>query len=162
MAEKTLIIYYSQARGNTKRIAEKIQKAKGFDIVRIETEVPYTGSYEEIVDQGQREVESGYKPKIKSLGVNISEYDRIIIGTPTWWYTMAPAVLSFLSENEWSGKTVIPFMTHGGWQGHLMKDIKKVCKNANVENEFSVQFDSTGGDVLITNEADIDKWIETL
>ena len=162
MKENTLIIYYSQARGNTKRIAEKIQKAKGYDIAEIETEKPYTGSYEEIVDQGQEEVNAHYMPEIKSLNVDLCKYSRIIIGSPTWWYTMAPAVLTFLSNNDFSDKTIVPFSTHGGWPGHLIDDVKALCKGAEFEYEKEIQFDSTGGDQLITLEAEIDEWIKQL
>lgn len=95
MREKLLIVYYSVSNGNTKRIAEQMQKATGADIAQIETVKPYTGSYDAIVEQGQREVEQGYQPSIKPLSVNINDYDVIAVGTPTWWYTMAPAVLSF-------------------------------------------------------------------
>ncbi len=162
MKEKTLIIYYSQARGNTKRIAEKIHRVTGFDMVRLDTVQPYTGSYQEIVDQGKQEVNKGFLPQIKSLGVDISAYNRLIVGTPTWWYTMAPAVRTFLASNDFTGKTIVPFMTHGGWPGHVMKDIKDICKRAVIEKEFSIQFDSTGGDTLVTDENEIDVWIKSL
>ena len=66
-----------------------------------------------MVSQGQREVDEGFQPEIKPLSVNVADYDVVAIGTPTWWYTMAPAVLTFLNANDWSQKTVIPFMTHG-------------------------------------------------
>ena len=46
---KKLIVYYSQARGNTRRIAKMIQQATGADLEEIETVTPYTGSYDEIV-----------------------------------------------------------------------------------------------------------------
>lgn len=58
---------------------------------------------------------------------------------------MAPAVLSFLSEHNWKGKTIIPFQTHGGWPGHVMKDIQAACAGAEFIHEQAVQFDSTGG-----------------
>ena len=49
----SLIVYYSQARGNTKRIADRIAAKKGYDTLQIDTAAPYIGSYEEIVEQGQ-------------------------------------------------------------------------------------------------------------
>ena len=155
---KTLILYYSQARGNTRRIAEMIQKSTGADIAEIETVKPYTGSYEDIVNQGQEEVNAGFMPEIKDLPVRPDDYDRIILGTPTWWYTMAPAVRTFLSGNDLSEKTVMLFQTHGGWQGHVFKDMKSMIKG-NVTREFAVQFDSTGGDQLITPISEIEEWI---
>ena len=162
MVKNAIIIYYSQACGNTKRIAELIQKATGCDMAQIDTVVPYTGSYQEIVDQGQREVTRGYMPELKPLSVNLADYDTVILGTPTWWYTMAPAVLTFLTNNNWQGKTVIPFQTHGGWPGHTMQDIKKACKDAAFTHEKAIQFDSTGGNRLVTSEAELESWIALL
>lgn len=115
-----------------------------------------------MVDQGQREVNAGYKPEIKPLTVNIQDYDVIAVGTPTWWYTMAPAVLTFLSAQDFTGKTVIPFMTNGGWPGHVIKDMKANCKGAEFAHEMEIQFDSTGGAHLETPEKKIDAWIEAV
>ncbi len=158
---KTLIVYYSQARGNTKRIAEMIHSKVDSDIAEIETVKPYEGSYEEIVEQGQCEVESGTTPAIRPLSVKIDDYARIILGTPTWWYTMAPAVRTFIDIYDLSEKDIVLFQTHGGWAGHTLKDIRLIVKG-NVINEYSVQFDSTGGDELITEISDIEKWITGL
>jgi flavodoxin len=159
---KTLLVYYSQAVGNTKTISEKIQAALGCDTVRLDTVAPYTGSYDEIVEQGQWEVNQSYQPEIKPLGVDIADYDRVIVGTPTWWYTMAPAVLTFLNSQDWSGKTVVPFQTHGGWPGNTLKDMKKKCKGAKFANEKAIQFDSTGGSEMITTKKELDDWIQSL
>lgn len=158
MKKKMLIVYYSVSNGNTKRIAEALQNATGADIVRIDTAKPYTGSYDEIVEQGQREVNKGYQPKIKPLGINLADYDVVAVGTPTWWYTMAPAVLTFLKSCDWNGKTVISFQTHGGWPGHTIKDMKNACKGAVFACEQAIQFDSTGGAELVTAEAEIEAW----
>lgn len=160
MSKKILIVYYSISNGNTRRIAEQLQKATGADLAEIETVVPYTGTYDEIVDQGQKEVNRGYKPELKPLSFDPEEYDIIAVGTPTWWYTMAPAVLSFLSGHDWKGKIIIPFQTHGGWPGHVVEDIKTACKGANFANEMAVQFDSTGGDEMITSEKEVENWIQ--
>ena len=160
MIDKMLIVYYSVSNGNTRSIAEQLQKATGADIAEIKTVVPYTGSYDEIVDQGQKEVNRGYKPAITPLSVSPEEYGIIAVGTPTWWYTMAPAVLTFLREHNWQGKTVITFQTHGGWPGHVLDDIKAACKGAHFANDMSVQFDSTGGDEMVTLKEDISAWLD--
>lgn len=160
--KKMLVVYYSWSNGNTKQIAEQLAKATGAELAEIDTVQPYTGSYDEVVDQGQREVNAGYKPEIKPLTVNIQDYDVIAVGTPTWWYTMAPAVLTFLSAQDFTGKTVIPFMTNGGWPGHVIKDMKANCKGAEFAHEMEIQFDSTGGAHLETPEKKIDAWIEAL
>ena len=160
--KKILVVYYSWSNGNTKRIAERLAHETGADIARIETTTPYKGSHEEVVDQGQREVEAGFMPQINPLPVDISDYEVIAIGTPTWWYTMAPAVLTFLTEHDFSGKTVIPFMTNGGWPGHVIKDMKAKCKGADFMHEMQIQFDSMGKDHLETPERVIDKWLEQI
>lgn len=156
---KMLIVYYSWSNGNTKRIAELLQEKTGADIVRIDTVTPYKGTYHDVVNQGQDEVNRGYKPPIKELDVDIDDYEVIAIGTPTWWYTMAPAVKTFLDGRNFKGKTVIPFMTNGGWAGHVIKDIASACKGADICHEMEIKFDSEGGAVLETPQKVIDKWI---
>ena len=160
--KRVLIVYYSWSNGNTERIAKMLQKEIGGDIVRIDTITPYEGSYDDVVNQGQEEVQRGYEPEIKSLGVNISDYDVIAVGTPTWWYTMAPAVLTFLHTESFVDKTVIPFMTNAGWPGNVIKDMKTACKGADIKYEMEIQFDSTGGSRLETPMEDITKWIQNV
>lgn len=136
--KKMLVVYYSWSNGNTKKIAEQLANKTGADIARIETAEPYRGSHEEVVKQGKREVEAGFTPQINPLSVNLADYDVLAIGTPTWWYTMAPAVLTFLTVNDFTGKTVIPFMTNGGWPGHVIKDMKDKCKGAAFAHEMQI------------------------
>ena len=160
--KRVLTVYYSWSNGNTERIAKMLQKEIGGDIVRIDTITPYEGSYDDVVNQGQEEVQRGYEPEIKPLGVNISDYDVIAVGTPTWWYTMAPAVLTFLHTESCADKTVIPFMTNAGWPGNVIKDMKTACKGADIKCEMQIQFDSTGGSRLETPMEDITKWIQNV
>ena len=160
--KKVLTIYYSWSNGNTERIAKMLHDKIGGDIVRIDTVVPYKGSYEDVVNQGQDEVNHGYEPEIKPLGVNISDYDVVAVGTPTWWYTMAPAVRTFLHSNNFAGKTVIPFMTNGGWPGHVIKDMKAFCNGADIACEMQVRFDSEGGSTLVTPTEKITQWINQI
>ena len=160
--KRVLTVYYSWSNGNTERIAKMLQKEIGGDIVRIDTITPYEGSYDDVVNQGQEEVQRGYEPEIKPLGVNISDYDVIAVGTPTWWYTMAPAVLTFLHTESFADKTVIPFMTNAGWPGNVIKDMKTACKGADIKCEMQIQFDSTGGSRLETPMEDITKWIQNV
>ena len=57
-------------------------------MVEIKTVKPYTGSYDEIVDRGQWEVNNQYEPELCDINIDFSQYSTIILGTPTWWYTM--------------------------------------------------------------------------
>ena len=159
---KTLILYYSQAVGNTERIANMLQEKLNSDMEKIDTIVPYTGTYQEISAQGHREVNEGYKPEIKPINSDIDMYDRIVIATPTWWYTMAPAILTLLSNINLEGKDVILVQTHAGWQGHCLEDMEKLCKGAKIVSKKDIQFDSNGGDEMITSTQNINSWIESL
>lgn len=153
-----IVIYYSYG-GNTRKIAEKIKKTLGIDAVEIETAEPYTGSYNDVVDQGQREVNSGFMPEIRPLKAELSQYDTIILGTPVWWYTFAPAMKTFLNNADLTGKKVYPFATNGGWIGHTFKDFEKICSGAKLYPGINIRFNE---DRLLTSEADIYRWIQNI
>ena len=150
--KKLLIVYYTWSNGNTARIARKLQSVAGDELLQIDTAVPYAGSYDDVVNRGQDEVRRGYEPMLKPIDVNMASYDVIAVGTPTWWYTMVPAVLTFLHGHDFTGKTVVPFMTNGGWPGHVIKDMKNACRGADFACDMQVRFDSSGGDRLETSE----------
>ena len=75
---------------------------------------------------------------------------------------MAPTVKTFLHQQDFTGKTVVPFMTNGGWPGHVIKDMKVACKGANVVCDMQIQFDSTGGSNLETSQEQINEWIQSV
>ena len=77
-------------------------------------------------------------------------------GTPVWWYTFAPAMHTFLKSQDWSGKTVYPFATNGGWIGHTFKDFSEACTGAGVKEGMNIKFDEA---TLRTSMKDIEKWI---
>lgn len=160
--KKLLTVYYSWSSGNTERIAKRLQSVAGGDLLKIDTAVPYSGSYDDVVEQGQRGADQGYEPELKPVSANIADYDVIAVGTPTWWYTMAPAVKTFLHRNDFAGKTVVPFMTNGGWPGHVIKDMKNACQGATIACEMRVKFDSDGGDRLETPETKIEAWAQSV
>lgn len=165
MDKKILAVCYSFSNGNTRMIAKQLQKALGADYAEIDTVVPYPpygGFGSKVVSQGKEEVDSGFCPEIKPLTFDIADYSVIAVGTPTWWYTMAPAMQTFLKSQEWKGKQVIPFMTHGGWPGHVINDIKKCCKGADFLPDMEIQFDSEGGAKMLTSQSQITAWIERL
>ena len=157
--KKMLIAYFSWSNGNTEGIARMLKAQTGSDLVRIETAVPYSGSYDEVVEQGKAEVERGFQPQIKPVPVDVQACDMIAVGTHTWWYTMAPAVLSFLRQQDWRGKTVVPFQTHAGWPGHVIQDIRAACEGAAFGPAMEVKFDSDGGSRMETPVQEIGDWI---
>lgn len=158
MAKKMLILYYSWSNGNTETIAERLREASGADMERIDTAQPYEGTYEEVSAEGKRQTEIGETPALRPLSRRPEDYDVIAVGTPTWWYTMAPAVRTLLTEHDWSGKVLIPFQTHAGWPGHVLADMEKAAPGAQTACPMQVQFDAEGGARQVTAEADVDAW----
>lgn len=158
--KKTLVVYFSHS-GNTQKIAEHVAQATKADLARIETVTPYLGEMKDVSAQGKKEVDAGFKPEIKPLNVNIASYERVIIGTPTWWYTMAPAVLTFFTNTDLSNKEVVLYMTNAGWPGTVIKDMTAAAKGAKIIATKEILFDSDGGNQMMTSREEIDNWINS-
>ncbi len=120
---KILIVYYSWS-GNTQKAAEEIQRQTGGELFQITTTQVYPQDRRELTAQVKQEIAEHYKPVLKDKVDNIAQYDTIFIGSPNWWGTIAPAVHSFLTAYDLSGKNVIPFISHGG--GGKQKTIAQI------------------------------------
>jgi flavodoxin len=135
---KALIVYYSRS-GNTRETANQMHQAVGGDIVEIQTVNPYPADYRETTIKAKQELESGYKPPLKTKIANIASYDIVFLGSPNWWGTIATPVMAFLAENDLSGKTIAPFMTHGGSAlGRGPADIAKFCPQSTILDGLAV------------------------
>lgn len=154
-----LIVYFSYT-GNTKMISNMIKKIN-CDMVELKPIKPYSTNYQEVVDDEQNSGANNIIPEMQKVDVNLSKYDKIIIGTPTWWYRPAPVVRAFLKNYDLSGKVIIPFSTNAGWLGKTFKEIEKLCPNSKVQNEMNVVFESYS-DNLVTSKSEIDNWINNL
>ncbi len=143
MGNNVFIAYYTRS-GNTRKIAELIQKESGGTVFEIVPEEAYPPSYNAVVEQAKKEIREGLKPALKYKADNIGEYDTVFIGSPNWWSTIAPPVRTFLSEYDISGKTVIPFCTHGGGgEARVLNDIAGLCPGSNILS--GVSFYGGGG-----------------
>ncbi len=138
LTDKKILVAYFSWSGNTKVIAEKIHTQVGGDIFRIEPVTPYPDDYQETAyGIAKEQKDKGIHPPIKNT--DISSYDVIFVGTPAWWYTMAPPVMTFLEQNNFEGKIIVPFVTHGGGGSYTIdKDMAKLAKGAKVLSPFVV------------------------
>ncbi len=152
---KTLVIYYSTG-SSTEEAALRLAKEFSADTEKISTVEEYPKDNEAMLAQAQKEVESGYTPEIKPLSKNPADYDVIFIGTPTWWYTMAPAVLTLLRSVSFAGKTVLPFQTHVGQPGHVIPDMRKELKGAMVFSGLRLEYD--GNKLSPRSETEFTEW----
>ncbi|GAA5233609.1 flavodoxin [Verticiella sediminum] len=106
--------YFSRS-GNTRVVAGLIHRARGTDLFEIKPARPYPEDYPETVAQASKESDSGYEPALEAKVSAIADYDTVFLGFPIWGETAPPIIRSFLSEHDLSGKTLIPFITHGGY-----------------------------------------------
>ena len=162
MSKKALVVYFTWTNGNTERIAKALQQALQADILKITAPDDYHEDYDTVVRKSQEEIRRGYRPRVEPAKVDLSGYDTVAIGSPTWWYTIAPPMSTFLEANDFAGKTVVPFATNGGWPGPALEDIEKACKGADFAPGLAVQFDSTGGSKLVSSQDEIRSWIQTV
>ena len=112
-SSRVLVLYFTWA-GSAKTVAEEIHRLLGGDIARLEPQEPYPAEYRATVDRAKVERESGLRPALKSGLPDAARYDVIVIGHPIWSGDMPQAVLGFVESQDWRGKTVAHFTTHGG------------------------------------------------
>ena len=129
---KVLVVYYS-ASGNTKRVAEDIAEAAGGNLFEITPTESYTSDdlnwtnsdsrvSREHDDESLRDV-----PLTTTEVENWDDYDTVFIGYPIWWGIAAWPVDNFVKNNDFTGKTVIPFATSSssgmGQSGILLSEM---------------------------------------
>ncbi len=155
--KKILVAYFSYS-GNTREIADQIHKIVGGDIFEIQAVNPYPDDYNAVVKQARHELSSGYKPALKTKVEDIKSYDLIFIGYPNWCSTIPAPVKTFLSECDLSGKTIIPFCTHGGGGlGRSVSDISKLCPQSTLLDSFAIP----GSDVK-TAQSEVSEWLRKI
>lgn len=153
-SQKILIAYFSWG-GNTRGIAQQIHKNVGGDIFEIECVTPYSSNYNTCLEEAQRDQRKQARPKLKTKVANMEQYDVIILGYPNWWATIPMPIATFLEEYNFSGKTVIPFCSHGGGRlGQSLTDIAKLVPKAKLGDALSVHY--SGGSSLSN---DITVWL---
>lgn len=151
-----LIAYFSWS-GNTENAAEIIREKTGADIIELNPVEPYSSNYNEVLDEAQRDMNNDARPTLANHVDNMEQYDTILLGYPNWWATIPMPVASFLEEYDFSGKTIIPFCSHGGGEfGQSITDISKLAPNSKIGEGLSIHY--SGGSSL---ESDIDMWLET-
>ena len=125
---KPLVAFYSWG-GNTRAAAEAMAKAIGADLFEIKPVVPYPEDYQLCVAQAAAEIKEGVKPPLVNGKTDLSKYKTIVVGSPNWWGTIPPPVASFLSTNDFSGKKLSLFVTHGtGGMQNCAVDAEKAAR----------------------------------
>lgn len=154
---KSLVVYFSW-RGNTRVVAGKIKSLVGADIVEIVPQTAYTSDYSECVAQARKETKDDYRPAIMTQVANLSDYDVIFVGTPNWCGTIAPPVATFLSQNNFDGKLIVPFVTHGGGaMARCESTMQSLVFNARFKDGIAIS-----GESVNAADEDIAGWLEKI
>ena len=153
--KKVLVAYFSWS-GNTKEIANQIKEFTGADMFEIERATPYSSNYNTCVDEAKIEKEKNARPPILGKVENITDYDVVFIGYPNWWGTMPMPVVTFIESHDFSGKTLIPFCTHGG--GGVQQCFKDFSKFTS-KYESKEGFLSSGSSVERA-KPHVEKWLK--
>lgn len=140
---KKLVVFFSHTgenynvgyieKGNTHIIADMIADATRADRFEIVPEKGYPkDSYDKCIEIAKRELQQNARPAVKG-DIAIEDYDVIFIGYPQWWGEPPMCVYTFIDKHDWTGKTVIPFVTHeGSGMGGTDRKIAAACEGANV------------------------------
>jgi flavodoxin len=157
VTKKILVAYFSHS-GNTREIADQIHKSAGGDIFEIQSVKPYPHDYDAVVEQARQELDSDFKPALKTKMENIKPYDLVFIGYPVWCSTVPAPVRTFLSEYDFSGKTIVPFCTHeGSGLGRSVTNISKLCPKSTLLDGVAIW----GSDVK-TAQSKVVEWLQKI
>ncbi len=162
---KSLVVYFSRAgensvngkievieKGYTEIVAEKIAANTGADVFKIEPVEPYPYNYAECVRRAKDEGFVDYK----NMDFKIDEYDTVFIGFPNWWRSYPRIVATFIKNQNFIGKTVIPFCTNEeGEFGYALSELQTSCKGAVVKTGLAVR----GYDAATCDEA-VKDWLK--
>nr|WP_262360498.1 flavodoxin [Citrobacter freundii complex sp. CFNIH2] len=145
--------------GSTQFVAQLIQKQTHGDLFRIETAPPYPRQHDELLRVAEKEQQTNARPSLKTPLPDLSNYDTIYVGYPIWWYTMPMVIYSLFEQNDFAGKTVIPFTTHGGSRlADSLRQITRMQPQARlVTRALSIsRNDISGPDV----PAQVEQWVK--
>ena len=170
--KKILVVYFSRTgeeynvgritKGNTAIVAEYIAQKTGADTFEIKPATPYPDEYETCTELAKKELESNVRPAIEKNIDNLAQYDTIFLGYPIWWGAVPRVVMTFLEANDLSGKTIVPFCTHGGsGLAGTEREIKDACPNAKISDGLAVVGKSTQNNFPAVQK-DMDAWLKGL
>ena len=130
---KTAVVYYSLL-GNVEFVANKIADNIDCDVIKLETLKDYPKSKGKLIFLGGMKSVFKSKPKLKEYVFDANKYDHIIIGTPTWAGTFAPAIRTFLRDNKDSikDKKISVFVSCSG--GEAESVLQKIKQFIDIDN----------------------------
>lgn len=141
---KTLVIYYSY-EGNTKELVNYIQEMKDVDTLELKVvdEKPTKSMFRFV--WGGMQVYMKKKPTLAPYTIDLDQYDTIIIGTPCWFGSFAPAFNTFFSENKIQNKNIYLFVCNGGNLRHTWDDFDKALQGNKIISKLDLVYPKKNG-----------------
>ena len=159
VASASRVVTADGVLGNTEFIATEIQKNIGGDLFAIETEQEYPGTHDKLLQFAYNEKSDNARPKLATHIDNLNDYDYIFVGYPNWNADLPMPLYSFFEEYDFSGKTIIPFVTHGGSSfSSTIQTIQRMEPDATVVKDGL----SVSRNNVANSQADVKKWTDML
>lgn len=137
-----ILVAYLSRSGNTRVIAETLQRELRADLFEIRTATPYPADYEAHVGQATRERDNNLEPPLAALVDDIAAYTEVYLGFPIWGQTAPAPIRTFLKTHNLSGKTLRPFITHGGFGiGSAATVLSTHAPSARIQDRFVLEAD---------------------
>lgn len=141
-SKSSVLVAYFTRSGNTRVIAEQLHRDLGADIFEILPAEPYPADYEQTVEQARQERDRDFEPALKARIPNFAAYQTVFLGFPIWGETTPPIIRSFLRNHDLSGKTLRPFITHGGFgSGASLSVLNDRAPRAQILTPFVMEAD---------------------
>lgn len=146
--------------GNVQQLAGWIQEETGGELFSIQVTDPYPSDWDACLERANEERGQDARPALVEPQVeNLEQYDRVFLGYPNWWYGVPMALLTFLEENDLSGKDVYLFCSHGtGGLARSVEIITEAVPEANISDNI---FDCYEEDAP-ASQGDIQAWVGEL
>lgn len=130
------------APGNTKIIADEIQKHVGGDQFSIIVQDFYSYDYDKCLEQASHQLSDQTYPLLQNEIDDFEKYDVIFLGYPNWWGTLPMPVMTFLKDYQFDQKIIIPFCSHGtGGLGRSLQDLKELYPSSQILNPLGISRD---------------------
>ena len=156
---KTAVIYYS-FEGNSALIAKTIKDAINADIFEIKTVEQKKRSGFAKYAWGGAQAVMNKKPALLPLSADINAYDLVILGTPVWADSPAPAMVSFLCSAKISGKKIALFCCHGGGKGKAFEKFKSLLPGNTIAGE--IDFVNPARNESAAQKQKVTEWLKTI
>ena len=169
---KILVAYFSRVgneygvgnikKGNTAIVAEIIAKKLDADLFEIKPVKNYPVSYDECTKIASQEKAQNARPELATRVENFDDYDTVFVGSGVWWGDAPMCVYTFLESYDFSGKNIVPFVTHGGsGLSGIDQRFALACPNSKILQGFAIS-GRTAQKNFSETESKVVEWLQKI